>query len=82
MVTAVGVVTEVVEMLNVADVEPAGTVMDAGTVATALFDESVTVVSPEGAADASVTVPLVEFVPITPLGFSDTDETAGCATLL
>jgi hypothetical protein len=82
IVTAVGAMTDFVETLNVAVVEPAGTVTVEGTIAAALSEESETVVPPVGAAEASVTVPEVELVPITPLGLSETDETAGAATLV
>ena len=77
MVTAVGVVTEVVEILKFAVVEPAGTVTDAGTVATALFEESETAVPPEGAAEARVTAAELELIPITALGDKEIDDTAG-----
>lgn len=77
MVTAEGVVTAFVDTVNVAVVAPAATVTPEGTVASGLLEESVTVVPLEGAAEASVTVPVVVAVPITPLGLTVTEATAG-----
>jgi len=61
--------------VNVAVVEPAGTVTVAGTVAAALLELSVTEVPPAGAAAESVTVP-VELArpPTTEVGFKETPD--------
>jgi len=68
--------TAVVETLNVALVEPAGTVTEAGTVAAALFDASVTVVPPVGAALFNVTVAVEGLPPTTLVGLRVTLETS------
>ena len=57
-VTGVVVVTEDVVTEKVADVDPCGTVTDAGTVAAALELESATTAPPVPAAALSVTVPV------------------------
>ena len=82
MFTAVGVVTALVATVNVPVVAPAATETEAGTVAAALLEVSDTVVPPEGAAEASVTVPVTEFVPITAFGDTETADTAGVAAVV
>lgn len=77
MATAVGALTDFVVTVKFAVVAPAATATDAGTLAAPLFEESVTVAPPVGAAEASVTVPVLELIPITALGFSDKPVTAG-----
>jgi len=57
--------TPVVETVNVAEVAPAGTVTEAGTVALALSDWRLTVIPPVGAAPLSVTVPTEDTPPRT-----------------
>lgn len=64
-----------VDTVNVALVEPAGTVTLAGTVATnVLLLDSATVAPPEGAAAANVTVPVDVFPPVTLVGLNDSDD--------
>jgi hypothetical protein len=59
IVTAVGIETDVVTMLNVAEVCPAGTVTSGATVATAgSLVPSVTTVPPTGAGPFSSTLPV------------------------
>lgn len=64
------VITGVVDTLNVADVEPAGTVTVAGTVADALFEDIVQTTPPVGAGLLNVTVPTGALPPTTPLVLS------------
>lgn len=64
-VTEVVVATGTVLTENVAVVAPAATVTDAGTVAEALLEVRVTTNPPVGAAEASVTVPVVGVPPTT-----------------
>ena len=61
-------------MVNCAVVAPAATVTLAGVVAAELLSESVTTIPPEGAAELSVTVPVVEPPPITLVGLRLTEE--------
>jgi hypothetical protein len=83
IVTDVCEVTVPVVTLNVALVEPAGTVTLAGTVAAASLSESVTAIPPEGAGPVKVTVPVVEeaLVPVTVLGLRLTEATVGGLTV-
>ena len=60
-VTEVGVVTVPVATEKVADVEPCGTVTDAGTLAAVFGLESDTTAPPDGAAAARVTVPVPDW---------------------
>jgi hypothetical protein len=61
--------------VNVALVEPAGTITLVGTVATAvLLLDRVTTVPPAGAALLNVTVPWDALPPFTEVGFSVTDN--------
>ena len=70
--------TALVLTVNVALVAPAATVTLDGTWATVvLLLESVTVAPPGGAAPLSVTVPVDEFLPVTLVGFSESDERIG-----
>jgi hypothetical protein len=87
IVAAVGVVTDFVVTVKFAVVAPACTVTVLGTVAAGLLEVNATVVPLLGAAEASVTVPEAEFVPMTAFGLSVTEETAGplveaCAVVL
>src|SRR5712692_9819708 len=75
MVTAVDVATALVLIANVALVAPAATVTLDGTLAAAvLLLESVTCAPPAGAAPLNVTVPIEEFPPVTPVGFTESEE--------
>ena len=77
IVTGVLVATVSVVALNVVEVDPAGTVTDAGTVAAAvLLLESVTSTPPAGAAEVSVTVPVDVAPPTTAVGLIATAERA------
>lgn len=73
IVTVVSVDTAVVETLNVADVCPAATVTEAGTVALAESDERLTTSPPVGAADDNVTLPEVAEPPTTDAGVKPID---------
>jgi len=73
--------TAVVVTVKVAVVAPAATGTLAGTVAAALLLDRVTVSPPVGAALPKVTVPVDEVPPVTEVGFSVTDETAGGFTI-
>lgn len=64
-VTFVETVTVFVVMVNVADVAPAGTVTETGTVAEAPPDFSATTTPPAGAGAVSVTVPVTLLPPVT-----------------
>jgi hypothetical protein len=68
--------TGVVPMLKVALVAPCGTVTDDGTVADALLLDKVTTTLPTAAA-VNVTVPLDEFPPITLVGLTVIEDSAG-----
>src|SRR3954469_17564431 len=72
MVTAVAVVTGCVVMAKLAVVAPAATVTDAGTAPAALLLARVTTGPPAGAAEVSVTVPVLPIPPTTAVGFSVT----------
>lgn len=76
-VEVVAVPTEVVAMVNVAEVAPAGTVTLAGTDAAALLLESATETPPAGAAELSVTVPFELVPPLTLVGLRVRDATPG-----
>ena len=82
MVTWVAEETEVVVMVKLALMAPAGTVTDAGTVAAAvLSDDSVTTVPPVGAESLKVTVPDEGLPPITAAGSRFKLETAPAVTV-
>ena len=66
--------------VNVVEVAPPVMFTDAGTVAFVLFEDSVTVIPPEGAAPVIVTVPVEAIVPVTVVGFRVTLLMAGGAT--
>jgi hypothetical protein len=72
IVTLVEAATLLVVTVKLADVLPALTVTDAGTMAAALLLESVTTVPPAGAAVVRVTVPVDEEPAITLPGFVET----------
>jgi hypothetical protein len=82
MVVDAEVDTTKVEIINVALVPPAATVMDAGTVAVdvSLLDKE-TVAPPVGAALPNVTVPWELFPPITLVGISVTELSDGGITV-
>jgi hypothetical protein len=67
---------------NVADVAPGETVTFTGTAATeVLLLVSATTAPPDGAAALNVTVPVDPVPPITLVGFTETEETAGGFTV-
>lgn len=68
MVAIVAALTALVFTVNVADVEPAGTVTDTGTVAETLDDVRETVTPPVGAAVDNVAVPVEAVPPVTEVG--------------
>jgi hypothetical protein len=73
-------VTDRVDTVNAALLDPAATVTLAGTVAAdVLLLESVTAAPPEGAGPLRVTVPCEETPPTTVVGSSETAESAACA---
>jgi len=80
-VTGVDAATAPVVTLNVALVAPAATVTLAGTDAAGLLLESVTCAPPAGAGPFSVTVPVEEPPPVTLVGLTVSDETAGGSTV-
>jgi hypothetical protein len=78
ILTEVELLTLLVETVNVALVEPAGTVTLVGTVATAvLLLDRFTTVPPDGAALLKVTVPWEGVPPYTEVGLSVTDNGPG-----
>jgi len=81
MVADAAVATGVVVTVKVAVVAPAATVTLAGTVAAALLLDKLTDRPPVGAALPKVTVPVEEVPPVTAVGFTATDETAGGFTV-
>jgi hypothetical protein len=72
----VGLETATVEIANVADVAPAGTVTLAGTVADGLLSDSATSTPPVGAAAFRVTRPVEAVPPTTVAGVTATDDSA------
>ena len=74
--------TVLVETVNVPVVEPAATVVDAGTVADPELLVRVTVNPPLGAAPVMVTVPVEDVPPRTEAGLSVTDDTVGALTAM
>jgi hypothetical protein len=69
-------------IVNVAEVAPAGTDTDVGTVAAeVLLDIKATETPPVGAADPSVTVPVEVVPPTTVVGFRVTELTDGALTV-
>jgi len=77
IVTGVATFTPAVEMANVAELEPAGTVTEAGSVAAELLDVSLTTTPDEAAAPVRVTVPVLPLPPITEVGLTETLATVG-----
>jgi hypothetical protein len=75
------VATGVVVIVNVALVEPAGTVTLAGTVAAALPEVRLTDIPPVGAGPVKVTVPVDDVPPMTAVGFKLTPDTIGALTV-
>jgi hypothetical protein len=67
--------TALVEIVNVAFADPAGTVTLGGTVTASPADNDTTA-PPVGAASESVTVPVTGFPPTTLVVLSDTDDSA------
>src|SRR5438093_159954 len=77
MIAGVEAVTEVVVMVKVALVAPAGTMMLAGTVAAIELHESETTPPPVSAGALKVTVPVAGLPPTTVIGLIDTVERTG-----
>src|SRR6185436_9992337 len=78
MVATLPAVTTFVVIVNVADVAPAATVTEAGTVAALMLPlVNVTTAPPAGAGALSLTVPVLPAGPVTVPGFSATDASAG-----
>ena len=76
--TFVAVATALLLTVNVADVAPAATVTEAGTVAAAvLLLVSAMRAPPAGAAEPSFTVPVLLAPPATVIGFNMTELSAG-----
>jgi len=76
MLAVVVAETFAVFTVNVADVFPAGTVTEAGTVAPCWLERAITI-PPLGAAELNVTVPVEDAPPLTLAGESDSDDSAG-----
>ncbi len=74
-------VTPTVETVNVAVVAPEATTTDAGTVAAALSEASVTVIPPTGAGLLIVTVPVELTPPRTDVGFKESADATGALTV-
>ena len=74
IVATVDVVTDAVEIANVALVAPAATVTLTGAVAAVLLLDSATPNPPAGAVAVNVTVPCAETPPVTLVGLTDTAE--------
>ena len=66
--------TAVVEIENVAEVKPAATVTDAGTLAAMILLDKLTVVPPVAAGPFKLTVPVAFPPPVTDAGFTVTLE--------
>jgi hypothetical protein len=77
IVADVDAVTEVVVIVKLALVAPAGTVTVAGTAAAFELSVTDTATPPLGAAPLKVTVPVEELPPATLAGFSDNAESVG-----
>jgi hypothetical protein len=76
IVTGVDVLTALVGIAKVADVDPCATDTLAGTVAAVLLLDSETASPPAGAVAVRVTVPCAAVPPVTLVGFTDTAESA------
>ncbi len=81
IVAVVTLGTAVVVTVNVAEVDPEGTVTLVGFCALALLAESATVMPPLGAAPFRVAVPMDEFPPRTLVGLRVTEERLGGFTV-
>jgi len=82
MVTGVVADTTLVDAVKAAEVAPAGTVTDAGTVAAVVLElVSVTTKPPAGAAPVSVTVPVDAAPPVSEAGFIETADNAAAAAV-
>ena len=81
IVTGVIVPTLVEFTINVAEVDPIGTVTLKGTVTAGLLLDSVTIQSPIGAGPFSVTVPIEEYPEFTVDGFTDIEAADGGFTV-
>ena len=68
-------------MEKVAEDWPADTETEAGTVAAALFDVSMTASPPVGAAPVSLTVPVELVPPVTDVGLRVNEESCGGFTV-
>ena len=78
IVAVVTALTGVVLTVNVTEVEPAGTVTEAGTVALVELEDRLTTVPPVPAAPFRVTVPVELVPPVTVVGDSEIElRTAG-----
>ena len=75
------VATAVVEAENEAEVVPAGTATEAGTVTEALLTEIETAAPAAGAAEDSVTVQALDEPPLTDAGVHSTVGAAGGTTV-
>jgi hypothetical protein len=73
--------TAAVVAVNVAELAPAGTTTDAGTVTAALSRKRATTAPPAGAGPFKVMVPIDEFVPTRDPGESVNWETTGGLTV-
>ena len=73
--------TAFVVMEKVAEDWPADTETEAGTVAAALFDVSMTASPPVGAAPVSLTVPVELVPPVTDVGLRVNEESCGGFTV-
>ena len=67
--------------MNVADDFPDGIVTDTGSVALLELLESFTTIPVLGAAPLKVTVPVLERLPVTLLGFNEIPDTTGALTV-
>ena len=82
METGVSATTGIVVMAKPADVDPAGTTIESGTVAAAVFElVRATVMPPLGAGVDRVTVPCPPTPPVTLLDRRLTPVTSGAATV-
>ena len=73
-------ITELVAAVNVAVLEPAATVMEAGTVTAEALLDNATDAPPAGAALLKVTVPVADAPPATLVGLRDIADRAAVTT--